>query len=68
VADALAGLHRISPATRFLGSYGRADAQAPVVPEHTSDEAFQAAHAWVKGILAGDSLGPETPVEASPSA
>ena len=25
VADALAGLHRISPATRFLGSYGRAD-------------------------------------------
>jgi prephenate dehydratase len=68
VADALAGLHRISPATRFLGSYGRADAQAPVVPVHTSDEAFQAAHAWVKGILAGDSLGSETPVEASPSA
>lgn len=68
VADALAGLHRISPATRFLGSYGRADAQAPVVPEHTSDEAFQAAHAWVKGILAGDSLGSGTPVEASPSA
>jgi prephenate dehydratase len=68
VADALAGLHRISPATRFLGSYGRADAQAPVVPEHTSDEAFQAAHAWVEGILAGDSLGSETPVEASPSA
>jgi prephenate dehydratase len=68
VADALAGLHRISPATRFLGSYGRADAQAPVVPTHTSDEAFQAAHAWVKGILAGDSLGSETPVEASPSA
>ena len=28
VADALAGLHRISPATRFLGSYGRADAQS----------------------------------------
>jgi prephenate dehydratase len=68
VADALAGLHRISPATRFLGSYGRADAQAPVVAAHTSDEAFQAAHAWVKGILSGDALGSETPVEASPSA
>ncbi|HEY3573391.1 MAG TPA: prephenate dehydratase [Arthrobacter sp.] len=68
VADALAGLHRISPATRFLGSYGRADAQAPVVPEHTSDEAFQAAHAWVKGILSSDSLDAGTPVEASPSA
>jgi prephenate dehydratase len=68
VADALAGLHRISPATRFLGSYGRADAQAPVVPVHTSDEAFQAAHAWVKGILASESAGSERPVGASPSA
>ncbi|MFF2315093.1 prephenate dehydratase [Arthrobacter sp. NPDC058097] len=68
VADALAGLHRISPATRFLGSYGRADEQAPVVPEHTSDEAFQSAHAWVNGILASDALGAETPAEASPSA
>ena len=53
VADALAGLHRISPATRFLGSYGRADAQSPVVAPHTSDEAFRAAHQWVGGILAG---------------
>ncbi|MBD1542873.1 prephenate dehydratase [Arthrobacter sp. IA7] len=68
VADALAGLHRISPATRFLGSYGRADAQAAIVPEHTSDEAFRAAHDWVKGILGGGSLGSELPVEASPSA
>lgn len=51
VADALAGLHRISPATRFLGSYARADeAKTPVAP-HTSDAAFTAAHAWVKGIL-----------------
>ncbi|WP_426301394.1 prephenate dehydratase [Arthrobacter sp. R-11] len=53
VADALAGLHRISPATRFLGSYARADQEkTPVVP-HTSDAAFAAAHAWVNGILAG---------------
>ncbi|HET7139904.1 MAG TPA: prephenate dehydratase [Arthrobacter sp.] len=51
VADALAGLHRISPATRFLGSYGRADAQATDVAAHTSDEAFRSAHEWVDGIL-----------------
>lgn len=51
VADALAGLHRISPATRFLGSYERADAQSSSVAEHTSDEAFQAAHEWVEQIL-----------------
>lgn len=53
VADALAGLHRISPATRFLGSYGRADEQLPEVPPHTSDAAFASAHAWVDGILSG---------------
>jgi prephenate dehydratase len=51
VADAIAGLHRISPATRFLGSYGRADAQGTVVAPHTSDEAFRSAHEWVAGIL-----------------
>ena len=54
VADALAGLHRISPATRFLGSYGRADAQSSSVAEHTSDEAFQAAHEWIEQILQGE--------------
>lgn len=53
VADALAGLHRISPATRFLGSYARADEQTPVVPPHTSDAAFASAHAWVDSILRG---------------
>ena len=68
VADALAGLHRISPATRFLGSYGRADAQRPVVPPHTSDEAFRAAHAWVGEILAGETLGAGMTVNASPTA
>jgi len=57
VADALAGLHRISPATRFLGSYGRADAQGTVVAPHTSDQAFRAAHEWVDGILLGNGEG-----------
>ncbi|GAA3271195.1 prephenate dehydratase [Paenarthrobacter aurescens] len=53
VADALAGLHRISPATRFLGSYARADKQQAVVAPHTSDAAFASAHAWVASILKG---------------
>ncbi|GGJ27947.1 UNVERIFIED_ORG: prephenate dehydratase [Paenarthrobacter nicotinovorans] len=53
VADALAGLHRISPATRFLGSYARADMQPAVVAPHTSDAAFASAHAWVDSILKG---------------
>lgn len=54
VADALAGLHRISPATRFLGSYERADAQSADVAPHTSDAAFRAAHEWVGAILRGE--------------
>jgi prephenate dehydratase len=68
VADALAGLHRISPATRFLGSYGRADAQGVHVAPHTSDEAFGAAHQWVGGILQGASVVQEGAPGASPTA
>ena len=68
VADALAGLHRISPATRFLGSYGRADGHRTIVEPHTSDQAFRAAHAWVKDILSGASVVPEYSSEASPTA
>ncbi|MDQ4501429.1 prephenate dehydratase [Sinomonas sp. ASV322] len=51
VADALAGLHRISPETRFLGSYPRADAVEPAVGSVNADEAFEASRAWVSGIL-----------------
>lgn len=68
VADALAGLHRISPGTRFLGSYGRADAQAVHVAPHTSDAAFRAAHQWVGGILADAADPPEVAPAASPTA
>ncbi|MET4093744.1 prephenate dehydratase [Arthrobacter sp. UYCu712] len=68
VADALAGLHRISPATRFLGSYSRADGHRTLVAPHTSDQAFRAAHAWVKNILSGASVVPEYTQEASPRA
>ena len=68
VADALAGLHRISPATRFLGSYGRADGHRTIVEPHTSDQAFRAAHAWVKDILSGASVVPEYTSGSSPTA
>ncbi|WP_415855799.1 prephenate dehydratase [Sinomonas sp. G460-2] len=51
VADALAGLHRLSPQTRFLGSYRRADAVEPDVLAHNTDRAFDASHAWLRGIL-----------------
>ncbi|WP_455836357.1 prephenate dehydratase [Pseudarthrobacter siccitolerans] len=67
VADALAGLHRISPATRFLGSYPRADQQQAVVEPHTSDAAFRAARAWVAGLQPGPT-GVESASAASPTA
>ncbi|MFJ6002105.1 prephenate dehydratase [Arthrobacter sp. NPDC092385] len=53
VADALKGLHRISPGLRFLGSYARADRRLPAVERHTTDDAFGAADAWLGGILGG---------------
>ncbi|SDL71000.1 prephenate dehydratase [Arthrobacter sp. ov407] len=68
VADALAGLHRISPATRFLGSYQRADGHRTSVAPHTSDQAFRSAHAWVKDILGGASAEAEYTPGASPTA
>ncbi|MHA7209304.1 prephenate dehydratase [Arthrobacter sp. MDT1-65] len=51
IADALKGLHRISPGLRFLGSYPRADRRSPAVERHTSDDAFGAADAWLATIL-----------------
>ncbi len=51
IADALKGLHRISPGLRFLGSYPRADRRSPAVERHTSDDAFGAADTWLATIL-----------------
>ncbi|MCC3268916.1 prephenate dehydratase [Arthrobacter gengyunqii] len=51
MADALRGLHRISPNLRFLGSYPRADQREPEVPRHCSDEAFRSADLWLEGVL-----------------
>lgn len=53
MADALKGLHRISPNLRFLGSYPRADRREPEIPKHTSDEAFRSADLWLQGLLSG---------------
>lgn len=50
VADALAGLHRVCPDLRFLGSYPAADGLSSSVDAHNSDSAFSAAHAWVAGL------------------
>ena len=68
VADALAGLHRISPATRFLGSYARADEQRRWSHRTRRTQAFRAAHAWVEDILDGASVVPEHAPQASPTA
>ncbi|MCC3266203.1 MULTISPECIES: prephenate dehydratase [Arthrobacter] len=53
MADALKGLHRISPNLRFLGSYPRADHREPEVPRHNTDEAFRRADVWLEGLLRG---------------
>ncbi|ELT43920.1 prephenate dehydratase [Arthrobacter nitrophenolicus] len=68
VADALAGLHRISPNTRFLGSYPRADGQETAEEAHTSDAAFAAARAWVESLLDPASEAAESASAASPTA
>lgn len=51
VADALRGLHRVSPGMRFLGSYPRADKVVPRILSHNSDAAFSSAAAWVDSLL-----------------
>lgn len=52
VADAVRGLHRVSPDMRFLGSYPRADRQEPLIRSYNSDAAFDEAAAWVDSLLA----------------
>ncbi|WP_150461476.1 prephenate dehydratase [Nesterenkonia ebinurensis] len=50
IADALAGIHRISPKIRFLGSYPRADGKPQQMGPEVSEEAFAAAAAWIAGL------------------
>ncbi|WP_277246217.1 prephenate dehydratase [Micrococcus terreus] len=51
VSAALAGLYRLIPGIRFLGSYPRADHRRYEVREHTTDQAYRAGQAWVQEIL-----------------
>ncbi len=51
VADAVRGLHRLSPGLRFLGSYPRADRRGHTVPRSNQDEAFLRADGWVRELL-----------------
>jgi prephenate dehydratase len=47
VGEALMGLRRICAEVRFLGSYPRADGQAPTVRRGTSDLEFRDASTWL---------------------
>lgn len=47
VADALAGVHRMSADVRFLGSYPSATPLNSGVPAHASSEAYAAAGDWI---------------------
>ncbi|WP_293697455.1 prephenate dehydratase [uncultured Agrococcus sp.] len=51
VAAAMLGLKRVSPKVTFLGSYARADRQAPVIPDRFSDASFEDARDWLREIL-----------------
>lgn len=53
VAEALLGLRRNSTRLRFLGSYPRADGQAPNVRAGTSDAEFVAAREWLSAVRSG---------------
>ena len=53
VAEALKGLRRLSPLTRFLGSYPRADGRATPVLEWTGESSFATADRWLERLLSG---------------
>ena len=53
LAEAMEGMKRICKDVVFLGSYARADGQAPSIPDGGSDADYAAARAWVTGLQAG---------------
>ncbi len=57
VGEALMGLHRVCADVRFLGSYARADQQAPIMAESTSNDDFAEAADWL-ARLRGRSVPP----------
>ncbi len=55
VGDALMGLRRSGANLRFLGSYPRADGQAPAVRPETTDAEFARARDWLAAMRSGES-------------
>lgn len=55
VGEALMGLRRTSASMRFLGSYPRANGQAPTVRPGTSDAEFALAREWLDAARGGGS-------------
>jgi prephenate dehydratase len=53
VAEALKGLRRLSPLTRYLGSYPRADGRATPILEWTDESSFATADRWLERLLTG---------------
>ncbi|WP_424347357.1 prephenate dehydratase [Kocuria sp. CH-021] len=66
VAEALEGLRRVCPSTRFLGSYPRADHKVATVARQHSDGAFREAEAWVAALQGRAHRAPGAP--SAPSA
>ena len=54
VGEALLGLRRNSAHLRFLGSYPRADRQAPTIRPGTADAEFVAARDWLAAVRDGN--------------
>lgn len=54
VGEALLGLRRNSARLRFLGSYPRADRQAPAIRPGTSDAEFAEARDWLAAVRDGN--------------
>lgn len=50
VAEALVGLRRVCADVRFLGSYPRADGQAPHIAPTASDRTYVDAREWLRGL------------------
>ena len=55
VQDAISGVYRLSPQTKFLGSYPRADKHKLQVEPIVSDDSYRAAQAWLNSLLRGTS-------------
>jgi prephenate dehydratase len=54
VREALIGLHRVCKDVRFLGSYPKADNQAPLLRLGVSDAEFAEAQAWLDRVRRGE--------------